>query len=160
MKLLHKKVTAKKICYLSAQDAAQATFLPLVRDLVHAYQRFEDYSAAHVRSLGLTPAQFDVISNLGNTPGLPLNKLAEITLITKGTLTGIIDRLEKKKLVRREISPVDRRSFIAVLTPAGVAVFHETFPAHIAHLKQCFDLLNDGDMARARRSLQKLHSLF
>jgi len=134
--------------------------LPLLRDLVRAYQLFEDYSATHVRSLGLTPAQFDVITSLGNTPGLPLNRLAEATLITKGTLTGIIDRLEKKNLVRREVSLVDRRSFIAILTPAGIAVFHQTFPVHIAYLKQRFDLLSANDITRVRRSLKKLHDLF
>lgn len=158
MKSPHKKAT--KACHLATQEAAKAAFLLLVRDLVRAHQLFEDYSATHVRSLGLTPAQFDVISSLGNTPGLPLNRLAEVTLITKGTLTGIIDRLEKKNLVRREVSLVDRRSFIAILTPAGMAVFHQTFPAHIAYLQQRFDLLGASDITRVRRSLKKLHALF
>lgn len=158
MKSPHKKTT--KACHLSTQDAAQAAFLPLMRDLVRAYQLFEDYSATHVRSLGLTPSQFEVISSLGNTPGLPLSRLAEITLITKGTLTGVIDRLEKKNLVRREVSPVDRRSFVATLTPAGLSVFHQTFPVHIIYLQQRFDLLGASDVTRVRRSLKKLHDLF
>jgi DNA-binding MarR family transcriptional regulator len=150
----------KKACHLSLQDAAQAAFLPLLRDLVRAYHLFENYSAKHLRSLGLTPAQFDVISSLGNMPGLSLSKLAEVTLITKGTLTGIIDRLEKKNLVRREISQADRRSFIATLTPAGIAIFHHTFPIHIAYLQQRFDLLGPRDMKRAQQSLKKLHDIF
>lgn len=158
MKSPHKK--AIKACHLATQEAAQAAFLLLVRDLVRAHQLFEDYSATHLRSLGLTPPQFDVISSLGNTPGLPLNRLAEVTLITKGTLTGIIDRLEKRNLVRRKVSLVDRRSFIAFLTPAGIAVFHQTFPVHIAHLQQRFDLLGASDITRVRRSLKKLHDLF
>lgn len=158
MKSSHKKTT--KVCHLSAQDAAQAACVSLLRDLVRAYHLFENYSATHVRSLGLTPAQFDVISSLGNTPGLPLSHLAEVTLITKGTLTGIIDRLEKKNLVRREVSLVDRRSFIATLTPAGIAVFHQTFPVHIAYLQQRFNRLGASDVARVQRSLKKLHELF
>lgn len=160
MKSPHKKAITEKACYLSARDAAQAAFLPLVRDLVRAYQLFESCASTHVRSMGLTPAQFDVISSLGNTPGMPLHRLAELTLITKGTLTGIIDRLEQKDLVRREVSTVDRRSFIAVLTPTGVAVFEKTFPAHIVYMQQRFEPLSNTDMARVCRSLKKLHALF
>ena len=51
----------------------QASFLPTLRELVRAYQAFEMYSCAHIRTLDLTPSQFDIIATLGNTPGMPLN---------------------------------------------------------------------------------------
>jgi hypothetical protein len=68
----------------SAKVAATEPFMAVVRELVRAYQAFRSYDDAHVRQLGLTPSQFDVISTLGNTPGMTLNKLAEKTLTTKG----------------------------------------------------------------------------
>lgn len=71
--------------------------LPVIRELVRAFQAFEQYSARHVRELGLTPPQFDVIATLGNTPGMSCKELSEKTLITKGTLTGVIDRLDRKR---------------------------------------------------------------
>jgi len=113
----------------ATQAAEKEPYMPVVRELVRAYQAFRSYSDAHIRQLGLTSSQFDVIATLGNTPGMTFNKLAEKTLTTKGELTGIIDRLEKKGLVRREVPPEDRRSFLAVLTPAGERVFEETLPA-------------------------------
>lgn len=131
-----------------------------MRELVRVYQAFTNYSDAHIRELGLTPPQFDIINTLGNTPGMAFNKLAEKTLITKGTLTGIIDRLEKKGLVRREVPNDDRRSFIAVLTPEGEQVFEETFPAHIAHLKQRFGKLNKEELEQIGVALKKLQELF
>ena len=48
-----------------------AEFLPTVQALVQCYQAFEAYSAVHIRSLGLTPPQFDIIATLGNTSGMP-----------------------------------------------------------------------------------------
>lgn len=145
---------------LSTQAAAKQPFMPVVRELVRAYQAFRSYTEAHIRQLGLTASQFDVIATLGNTPGMTFKQLAEKTLITKGELTGIIDRLEKKGLVRREVPPEDRRSFIAVLTPEGERVFQETFPAHIAHLKQRFERLDRQELEEIRVALEKIKSLF
>src|SRR3990167_4750071 len=85
-------------------------FLPLLRELASTYQAFEVYSAVHIRSLDLTPPQFDIVATLGNTPGMPLKELGEKTLITKGTLTGVVDRLADKGLVRRTASLSDGRS--------------------------------------------------
>lgn len=140
--------------------AAKEPFMATVRELVWAYQGFRSYSDAQIRQMGLTSSQFDIISTLGNTPGMTFNKLAEKTLTTKGELTGIIDRLEKKGLVRREVPKEDRRSFLAVLTPAGEKVFTETFPAHIAHLKQRFDRLSDDELQQVQSALAKLKNLF
>ena len=94
----------------------QLPLLPVLRDLADAYQAFEAYSSVHIRSLDLTPAQFDIIATLGNTPGMPLKELGEKTLITKGTLTGVVDRLTDKGLVLRVASPSDGRSQIVELT--------------------------------------------
>ncbi|HCF29347.1 MAG TPA: MarR family transcriptional regulator [Cyanobacteria bacterium UBA11049] len=134
--------------------------MPVVRELVRAYQAFRSYDDAHIRQLGLTSSQFDAVATLGNTSGMTFKQLAEKTLTTKGELTGIIDRLEKKGLVRREVPPEDRRSFIAVLTPEGERVFQETFPAHIAHLKQRFERLDRQELEEIRVALEKIKNLF
>ena len=104
---------------LSVTAAAREAFVPTMRELVRAYQAFNSYADSHVRQLGLTPSQFDVIATLGGTNGMSMGEVAEKTLVTKGTLTGIIDRLEQKELVRREVPAGNRRSFTVVLTPAG-----------------------------------------
>ena len=142
------------------ETTAKEPFLAVLRELAQAYHAFSAYSAAHVRQLDLTPAQFDVIATLGNTQGMPLSQLAQKTLITKGTLTGIIDRLEEKGLVCREVPVGDRRSFLAVLTPAGEALFAQVFPAHIAYLSRVFANVDAGDLEQVRRTLRALRSRF
>lgn len=131
-----------------------------MRELVRAYQAFASYSEKHIRELGLTPPQFDVIATLGSTPGMSMGQLAEKTLVTKGTLTGIIDRLEHKNLVRREVPPENRRSFIIVLTPEGQALFQQVFPAHIAYLKERFEQLDPAELELLRVLLGKLRTIF
>lgn len=144
----------------AAQKAARESFLPVMRELVRAYQAFTDYDEEHIRQLGLTAPQFDVVATLGNTPGMTMGQLAERTLVTKGTLTGIIDRLEKKGLVRREVPPENRRCFVIVLTPDGERVFSEAFPAHIAYLKERFGRLSDAELEQTRLMLKQLRELF
>ena len=158
------QVTPKKStesCNLSSAVAAnREAFVPTMRELVRAYQAFTSYSDSHVRQLGLTPSQFDVIATLGGTNGMSMGDVAAKTLVTKGTLTGIIDRLEQKDLVRREVPEGNRRSFTVVLTPTGEDVYKEVFPAHIAHLRQRFEQLDQSELELLRVLLQKLRVVF
>jgi DNA-binding MarR family transcriptional regulator len=139
---------------------SQTSFLPALRELASTYQAFETYSAAHIRTLGLTPAQFDIVATLGNTPGMPLKELGEKSLITKGTLTGVVDRLTDKQLVRRVASPSDGRSQIVQLTKRGEALFARIFPEHLAHMRRAFAELAPEDLANLEKTLRRLREAF
>jgi MarR family 2-MHQ and catechol resistance regulon transcriptional repressor len=143
-----------------AKAAAAEPFMALVQELVHTYQAFSRYSEQHIRELGLTPSQFDVIATLGNTGGLSMKEIGDRTLITKGTLTGVVDRLEQKDLLRREVPEGNRRSFTIVLTPAGKECFDQAFTAHIAYLKQRFQDLEPSELAQIQTALARLKTIF
>jgi MarR family 2-MHQ and catechol resistance regulon transcriptional repressor len=137
----------------------QSKSLPLFRELVRCYQAFESVSVAHIRTLGLTPSQFDVIATLGNTKGMRFKELGEKTLCTKGTLTGIVDRLADKGLVRRVASPTDGRSQIVQLTSAGEKLFAKVFPAQLNHMDKVFGELDAERMARLQQELHHLRGI-
>ena len=132
----------------------------MLRELARCYQAFEAYSSAHVRSLGLTPSQFDIVVTLGNTPGMSFKDLGEKTLITKGTLTGVVDRLEAQKLVRRRAAPEDGRSMIVSLTPAGERLFERAFTAHLAHMRLALGKLDAARLAQIEATLRGLRETF
>src|SRR6266540_3674547 len=94
------------------------TLLPMLHELASCQHAIERYSARHVRALGLTLAQFDVVASLGASGDMTLRELSERTLITKGTLTGVVDRLEHRALLRRRHDPADGRRVFAQLAPA------------------------------------------
>ena len=131
-------------------------FMRTLRSLAECYQAFEAYSGAHVRQLGLTSAQFDIVATLGNTPGMTCKELGEKTLITKGTLTGVLDRMAARGLIRRTASDADRRQVFVVLTPQGVRTFDRAFPAHIGYLKPAFTVLSPRELEQAAELLHKL----
>jgi MarR family transcriptional regulator, 2-MHQ and catechol-resistance regulon repressor len=157
---LPKPHTPEKRGKLTHKTAAQQPFLPVMRSLATAYQAFYNHTDKHIRSVGLTVPQFDVIVTLGNTDGMLMNELAERTLVTKGTLTGIIDRLEQKGYVRREIPPNNRRCFRIVLTTTGEALFEQVFPDNIEYLRESFSQLNDEELASIKAGLDQLRSIF
>ncbi len=132
----------------------------MLRELARCYQAFEAYSGAHVRALGLTPAQFDIVATLGNTAGMSFKELGERTLITKGTLTGVVDRLETQRLVRRSASPEDGRSMIVSLTPAGARLFDRSFAAHLTHLRRALGELGPARLQRIESALRGLREAF
>ena len=138
----------------------QAEFLPTVQALVQCYQAFESYSAAHIRALGLTPPQFDIIATLGNTDGMTATELGEKTLITKGTLTGVVDRLIDRGWVERVAHETDGRCQIIRLTRAGEGLFARVFPAHLAHLDACFGGTRAADHKHWQTALRALEQVF
>ncbi|MDX1381138.1 MAG: MarR family transcriptional regulator [Xanthomonadales bacterium] len=147
---------------ITARNAARQPFMPLMRELVRAYQAWQARDAEGHRAMesGLTLPQADVIFTLGNTTGMSCKNIGERTLITKGTLTGIIDRLEDKGLVTRETDPEDRRSTIVRLTPEGEAAFERCFPLQISYLAEYFQRLSPQQMEAAQQALRTLREAF
>lgn len=134
-----------------------STFPTVLRDLLRTHQAFLAYAAGHVHTLDLTLPQYDIIITLGDTPGMTFKKLGEKTLITKGTLTGVIGRLEDKGLVQRVASETDGRSQIVRLTAAGVDVYKRTFPEHLVFINRIFDDYSPEDIANLGDTLRRLH---
>lgn len=134
-------------------------YLKSVRLLAECLHGFERFSGASVRRSGLTPAQFDIVATLGNTPGMTYKELGDKTLITKGTLTGVIERLEAKGLVARARCSDDKRSFSVCLTAAGEKVFADVFPVVVEQGRQLFAPYSDADFDDMEHTLRKLKQL-
>ncbi len=136
-------------------------YLKLIRPLVEAYMAFELTASRHIKSLRLTPSQFDVIATLGDTEGMTCSELSAHTLVTKGTLTGVLDRLVSKGLIRRDAMKGDRRCTKISLTVKGDALFRKTFAAHLAFLRPFFErALSPEEVNQAGALLLRLRDGF
>jgi len=136
-------------------------FLKVLRPLVEAYFAFLRRNDRNIRSLGLTPSQFDVIATLGDTHGISCGELSAKTLVTKGTLTGVLDRLEAKGIIERVRSKSDRRCTMIRLTVKGERIYRDVFPAQMAFLKPYYErALSAGQMNDLRTMLMRLKASF
>ncbi len=142
-------------------DFKDDPYLKVLRPLVEAYLAFSRVDNRHIRSMRLTPSQFDVIATLGDTEGMTCSELSDATLVTKGTLTGVLDRLEGKGLIRRERVAADRRATKIRLTARGEALFRKTFAAHAAFLRPLFErALSKKDADHAHQLLSQIRDSF
>ena len=143
------------------RDYKDDPYLSLLRPLVEAYLAFYRVGNRHIQSLGLTPGQFDVIAELEGTDGLTCAQLSEHTLTTKGTLTGVLDRLEHRGLIERGQVGGDRRVTRVQLTSKGMDLFQEVFPAHAVFMRPFFArALNASEVQVAKRLLLRVRDSF
>ena len=142
-------------------DLKDDPYLKVLRPLVEAYLAFWRIDIRHIKSLRLTPSQFDVIATLGDTEGMTCSELSAHTLVTKGTLTGVLDRLLSKGLIRRDAIKGDRRCTKISLTVKGNALFRKTFAAHLAFLRPFFKrALSPKEVEQTRALLLRLRDSF
>ena len=83
------------------------------------HQRGHSAIAHRLRQIGLSVAQFDLLSTLTEAEGITQRDLAERLYVTKGNVSGLVDRLVEAGLVDRRAIPGDRRSYALHLTEAG-----------------------------------------
>ena len=105
----------------------------------------------------LTLPQFDVLAALARRDeSITMTELSRMLIVSNGNVTGIIDRLVADKLVARQPSPDDRRSFLVRLTPKGEAEFAVVARAH----QQWIDrMLSDFDGGEAETIIDHLDGL-
>ena len=137
-------------------------YLQLIRAIAGASQAISIFEAGAHREgdNNLTTSQANVIFTLGNTDGMTCADIGEATLITKGTLTGVIDRLIDKGIVERWEDAYDARRTIIALTKKGERIYQNTFPDHVATLKSRLEGLSAADQRQVTRALEQIEQAF
>jgi DNA-binding MarR family transcriptional regulator len=108
--------------------------------LARIYQRIDHATADLMRRWDLSVAQFDVLNMLGLHEGITQQELADRLLVTKGNISQLIARMERRGLIRR---CQEGRAMRLHLTEAGRHLRATVLPAqealvarHFAHLTQ------------------------
>jgi len=99
------------------------------------HQRITARAAAEYRRIGLSIPQFDLLSTLSEREGISQQEVAERLYVTKGNVSGLLDRLAALGFVERRALPNDRRSYALYLTDEGRAMAPATWPTlpSVAH---------------------------
>jgi DNA-binding MarR family transcriptional regulator len=72
-------------------------------------------------TVGISGSDLECLDFLNLEGRVTAGRLAEVTGLTTGAITGVIDRLEEAGLVRRERDPADRRKVFIAIVPENVA---------------------------------------
>lgn len=106
--------------------------------------------------LSLTPVQFAALSALGAHPGIDQATLAGLVAYDRATLGKVIDRLDERGLVRRDISKSDRRARVLTLTETGADLYRAALPHVEAIQPMILSGLDAGERARFLDLLDKV----
>ena len=131
------------------------SLLPLARALARCQQQHDRVAARYMESHGLTPSQFDALAVLGDTEGMTMKELSQLSLITGGTLTPVLDRMEAKGLVTRCKGTQDSRQTIVALTPEGQALYEQAFLPFVKHMRSFSDKLTPEEQQTLATLLHK-----
>ena len=128
-------------------------FIFLIGRVRKAIRRDFERRIAHC---DLTAPQFHVLYRLWMGDGIPTSALACDVDMDGGTITGLLDRLEARGLVRRERSSEDRRTVILFLTDKGRAM-HRELSEVLDHVSACaLEGLGAADRATLARLLERV----
>lgn len=84
--------------------------------------------AQEVADLAITPVQYSSLQTICAQPGIDQKTLANTVGFDTSTIAGVIDRLEARGLVSRNVSPSDRRARLITPTPQGLAMLKSVVP--------------------------------
>jgi MarR family 2-MHQ and catechol resistance regulon transcriptional repressor len=101
-------------------------------------------------------SDFAVMEVLLHKGSLPVNTIGEKVLLTSGSITTAVQRLEKKGLVRREKSDADARVVLVHLTSEGRELIESAFVEHSANLDRLFEVLEDSERKQFATLMRKL----
>ena len=110
-----------------------------------------------LEKLGLTPPQFYVLATIGYAGRLPFGEIGAKMMVTVSNLTGIVDRLEDKKLVSRQRDANDRRVVHVVLTEKGAKLYKSTIPLFEKSVSEIFTTLEKPEQKELSGLLRKLN---
>ena len=121
-----------------------------------AYRALAQIDARSIASSGLGLSDFAVLEILLHKGPLPVNTIGRQVVLTSGSITTAVDRLQKKQLVRRKACPKDRRVTYVELTAAGRTLIQQVFKTHASKLEAVFEPLCTGERSTLATLLKKL----
>jgi DNA-binding MarR family transcriptional regulator len=97
--------------------------------------------------LGIDPTAWECVTLLFEHGPVAAGRLAELTGLTTGAVTGLVDRLEAAGYVRRQRDPVERRRVIVDLVPSAVAGVMPLFEPMLGEMHASHGRYTDEEMA-------------
>ncbi|HRJ70069.1 MAG TPA: MarR family winged helix-turn-helix transcriptional regulator [Beijerinckiaceae bacterium] len=116
-------------------------------------QALSGVASSRLRQAGLSVPQFDVLSTLTEREGCTQRELAERLYVTKGNVSGLIDRLVEAGYVERRAIPGDRRSHALYLTAAGRTKAEHGMALHQAIMRETLGALSAQDVLQLDQTL-------
>lgn len=115
-----------------------------------------DTIEAELAPLDISPAQFVVFNSIALGKGRTIGEFCRLLGYDSGAMTRLLDRMEKKGLVRRVTNPEDRRSYLVELTAESKAMFPQAKRRVEAVFRRLLAGFSDAQAKALKRSLEQV----
>lgn len=124
--------------------------------LSRAYRSVSEQVEEDVKGYGLNLTEFAVLELLYHKGDQPIQHIGKKVLLSSGSITYVVDKLEKKKLIVRKPCLKDRRVTWAQITDEGKVFMEEIFPKHQEAIENILSGIDDGEKEVLMKLLKKL----
>ncbi|WP_421384290.1 MarR family winged helix-turn-helix transcriptional regulator [Bacillus salacetis] len=136
------------------KDIEQSLKLFIV--LSRAYKAINEDVQVFIQNNGLNMTEFAVLELLYHKGDQPLQQIGGKILLASGSITYVVDKLEKKGLIRRVACPNDRRVTYAQITEEGKDFIGDLFPRHEKQIHQLMSVLSSEEKETAIDLLKRV----
>lgn len=137
-------------------DSSEAPALKLWVVMNRAVRSVGDRLRQQVEQHGLSMTEFAVLEVLKTKGALPIGEIGDRILLTSGSMTYVLDKLQKRGLIERRPSEEDRRVLYADLTPEGRRKIEIVFPEHADLIREMASVLTLEEQRSAAELLKRL----
>lgn len=131
------------------------TCLAFLNATAEVYAAFD----THFERYGLSAGKFTVLMQLHTAEqDIPPSEFANRANVTRATITGLLDGLEREGLVERKAHPSDRRMLVIHLTDKGKTLIESVLPDHFCRTKGLTANLSPTEKKEFIKLLKKLRS--
>jgi MarR family 2-MHQ and catechol resistance regulon transcriptional repressor len=153
---MSERLTKNAVLNRDSYPACRKEALKLWVVLARCFNSFAQAEAHHLKSFDLTSPQFGVLESLAHLGPMKMCEIGSKLLMSGANVTGVVDRLEKKGLVRRVMDAEDRRLFLIHLTEDGNKLIVKIFPLLAARIEAFAGVLTSKEKRQLIELLKKL----
>ena len=141
---------------MKSNGTAQARYQALLQ-LLRTADCIWDASRRFFEPWNLSPSQFNVLNLLEAHPdGLSQSELSRQLIMHRSNVTGLVDRLEERRLVRRQDLANDRRAYRVVLTKPGAELLKHILPQYYRRADEVWEGLSPERIREMTTNLKQL----
>lgn len=137
-------------------DVGKELDLKLIRVIRNMVKELYGSLGRDIDSYGLSGETFQIMEFLYNKGPQPIQKISDTFSIPSGSITYVVDKLDKKGFVERLPIPGDRRKTNVTLTAEGRSYFDNIFPRHVQAISDNLSFATDVEKLELIHVLKKI----
>ena len=110
-----------------------------------------------LKNYPINATEFSVMEFLYSKGEKSIQEIRDRILLASGSATYVVDSLEKKGYITRNVSQKDKRVTYIRLTEEGMKLIDDIFPIHKKNTKRIFEKINDKELVILKETLKKIN---